>query len=211
MSVRRDKHVPLERLTALAFVCGAPEGEADQQAFEHLSICPQCASAFERMVADADALRDTAREDADAVFTDAVLDVQRTRILDRLLYIGQSARVLPFPIKPREVAMPVSTSSRRWVSVAAAAGLIIGLVAGQMLHVASWGLSSSRAAAVGQAPAPQSVSSMGPASDTTSFPTDDEFLDELEAVVQLRRAHFLRALDALTPTAGDFRDLPRGR
>ena len=33
------------------------------------------------------------------------------------------------------MAMPVSTSSRRWVSVAAAAGLIIGLVAGQMLHL----------------------------------------------------------------------------
>ena len=41
--------------------------------------------------------------------------------------------------------------------------------------------------------------------------TDDQFLDEIEAAVRLRRAHSLRALDALTPTAGDFRELPVGQ
>ncbi len=72
--------------------------------------------------------------EADAIFDAASLDTQRSRILDRLAHLGQVARVLQFPTRTREVAMPVATGSRRWVSVAAAAGLIIGLVAGQLLH-----------------------------------------------------------------------------
>ena len=41
-----------------------------------------------------------------------------------------------------------------------------------------------------------------PASNTGGHPlSDDELLDEIEAAVQVRRAHSLRALDEITPTA----------
>ena len=82
---------------------------------------------------------------ADAVFDDARLETQRVRILDRLATLGQAARVLYFPNRTaREVTMPGASGSRRWVSVAAAAGLIIGLVAGQLLRLVPWEGSGSR-------------------------------------------------------------------
>ena len=41
--------------------------------------------------------------------------------------------------------------------------------------------------------------------------SDEQFLDEIEAALQARRAHSLRALDALTPTAADLQDFPLGQ
>jgi hypothetical protein len=135
----RDQHIPMDRLTALAFIARAPEDHSpesadDTLAFEHVTRCNECGVQFARLTAEADHLREAAFAQADEVFDDAMLDAQRTRILDRLAHLGQAARVISFPNRAREVTMPVSSTGRRWISVAAAAGLIIGLVAGQMLH-----------------------------------------------------------------------------
>ena len=43
-----------------------------------------------------------------------------------------------------------------------------------------------------------------PASSNGRALSDDELLDEIEAAVQVRRAHSLRALDEITPTATDL-------
>ena len=98
--------------------------------------------------------------------------------------------------------MPAPTGSRRWVSVAAAAGLIIGLLAGQLVHLVPWEPRPTRDQAVSsirQSPV------MVPASNGGGQAlTDDELLDEIEAAVQVRRAHSLRALDEITPTATDL-------
>jgi hypothetical protein len=58
---------------------------------------------------------------------------------------------------------------------------------------------------------PSSIQSSGrqspvlvPASTTGHALSDDELLDEVEAAVQVRRAHSLRALDELTPVAIDL-------
>ncbi|MGH9174125.1 MAG: hypothetical protein ACRD1H_07190 [Vicinamibacterales bacterium] len=210
MSVRTN-HVPIDRLTALAFVARAPETEEDQLALGHVSQCNRCATELARLTADADSLREASCARADTLFDDTMLEVQRSRILDRLANLGQVARVLRFPRNRRDVAMPVSTSSRRWVSVAAAAGLIIGLVAGQLLNFVPWQGAVRRDATLTlQTPARQSGSGLMPVSSAGPSLTDDKFLDEIEAAVQLRRAHSLRALDALTPTAGDVRDFPLG-
>jgi hypothetical protein len=211
MSVR-SSHVPIDRLTALAFAGQGAPTEQDEQALRHASHCTHCSAQLTRLTLEAETLREVAFARTDAIFDDAVLEAQRTRILDRLANLGHAARVLRFPRSTRDAVMPVSTSGRRWISVAAAAGLIIGLVAGQMLHLVPWvGLdrrdanltvqSATRSAPVGLV----ATSTPGP---TT---TDDQFLDEVEAAVRLRRAHSLRALDALTPTAGDFRELPIGQ
>ena len=150
-------------------------------------------------------MRDAAFAEADAVFDDTKLEAQRTRILDRLAQVGHAARVLRFPARTREAAMPVPTGSRRWVSVAAAAGLIIGLLAGQLVHLVPWETGPNRDSA---GPSIQSAARQSPvlvpASTGGRALSDDELLDEIEAAVQLRRAHSLRALDALTPTASDL-------
>jgi hypothetical protein len=210
MSARN--HVPMERLTALAFAARAADIDQDRQALTHISRCQRCAGDLARLTADADALRDAAFAEVDRHFDDARLDAQRTRILDRLAHLGHAARVLRFPQRTREAAMPVSTTGRRWVSVAAAAGLIIGLVAGQLLHfVSSDAFDRDQTTTFLQAPSRPGGPVIVPALVPGPLLSDDELLDEIEAAVQLRRAQSLRALDAMTPIATDFRDVTLGR
>jgi anti-sigma factor RsiW len=208
MSVR-DQHVPLDRLTALALVGGASESEHDRSALAHLSQCPRCADELARLSATCDDWRAAAVAQADALFDASALESQRIRILDRLAHLGQVARVLPFPTRARDVTMPVAKGSHNWVSVAAA-GLIIGLVAGQLLHLVPTSLvRQPRELVTMQAPSRPGPPIIVPAAATTPLLSDDELLDEIEAAVQLRRAQSLRALDALTPTASEFRDWTR--
>ncbi len=207
----RSSHVPIDRLTALAFVVRAPESDQDDQALRHLAECERCAAELARLTVDADEWRDAATAEADAHFDDTKLEAQRARILDRLANLGQAARVLYFPRRTgREVTMPVSGGSRRWVSVAAAAGLIIGLVAGQLLHFMPWEGANRRDATL-TVQAPRPTGGVVPAATTASSMSDEQFLDEIEAALQLQRAHSLRALDALTPTAADLQDFPLGQ
>ncbi|HXG90248.1 MAG TPA: hypothetical protein VNJ02_18115 [Vicinamibacterales bacterium] len=212
MSVGQN-HVPIDRLTALAFVARGPEDDQDQHALAHIARCVRCADELARLTIDADALRDVAFANADALFDDVKLDAQRSRILDRLANLGHAARVLRFPRNNRDIAMPVSTGGgRRWISVAAAAGLIIGLLGGQLLHFVSWDTTARRENTLSlQSPARQHNPSIVPAGSSVQTVSDEEFLDQVEDAVQLRRAHSLRALDALTPSAGNFRDLRLGR
>jgi hypothetical protein len=201
----RDSHVPADRLTALALLARAPDSSQDEDALAHVAVCDACADSLARFTAEADGLRDAAFAEADAIFDDVRVEAQRSRILDRLAQVGHAARVLRFPARSREAAMPIPTGSRRWVSVAAAAGLIIGLLAGQLVHLVPWDIRldgapavSSIQSAVRQSPV------IVPASNGGRALSDDELLDEIEAAVQVRRAHSLRALDELTPTATDL-------
>jgi hypothetical protein len=211
----RDQHIATDRLTALAFIVRAPEDQSpdsteDNVAFEHVSRCDECATRLAQLTADADSLRHAAFVQADEIFDDARLDAQRTRILDRIAHLGQVARVISFPNRTREVAMPVSSTGRRWISVAAAAGLIIGLVAGQLLHfVPSAPLPRRDDGASMQAADRVGSAVVIPASAALPLLTDDELMEEVEAAVQLRRAQSLRAIDALTPTAADLLALGR--
>jgi hypothetical protein len=210
MSVR-DQHVPLDRLTALALVGRAPESEHDRSVLVHVSQCPRCADELARLSTTCDDWREAAFARADALFDASALEAQRTRILDRLAHLGQVARVLPFPTRARDVTMPAAKGSHNWVSVAAA-GLIIGLVAGQLLHLVPTSLvRPPREQVTMQAPSRPGPPVIVPAASTTPVLSDDELLDEIEAAVQLRRAQSLRALDALTPTASEFRDWSLGR
>jgi hypothetical protein len=211
----RGQHISTDRLTALAFVARAPQDASPDSAEEaralaHVAECDACSTRLVELTISADELRDAAFIQADAVFDDAMLDAQRTRILDRLAHLGQSARVLSFPHRSREAAMPVSSTGRRWISVAAAAGLIIGLVAGQMLHFVPFSSSlPSRDDAPSLQAADRTPVVIVPASASLPALSDDELMEEVEAAVQLRRVQSLRAIDALTPTAADLLALGR--
>ena len=80
-----------------------------------------------------EAFRVAANAEADAHFDERALEVQRHRILDRLAHIGHSARVIRFPVAPQSVR-PTAVVSRRWISVSAAAGLLLGVLSGQFVH-----------------------------------------------------------------------------
>jgi hypothetical protein len=85
--------------------------------------------------------------------------------------------------------------------------LIIGLVAGQMLHFLPAGTPTaqrddlvSMQAVERSSPRPGIV----PASATSPMLSDDELMEEVERAIEARRAPSLRAIDGFTPTAGDL-------
>jgi hypothetical protein len=144
-----------------------------------------------------EAYRAAACAEADARFDDRALEVQRHKILDRLAHLGHPARVIRFP-KAGNVELPTVGVNRRWISVAAAAGLIIGLLGGQLVHLVP--LNDRRLAPMATSMAPSAPSS-GPKFVPVSASADDGLLGEIEVVIEMRSAAELRALDEFTPLA----------
>ena len=146
-----------------------------------------------------EAFRDAAHAEADARFDDRALELQRHRILDRIAHLGESARVIRFPVAPHGVR-PTALVSRRWVSVSAAAGLLLGLVSGQVVHffprtatVRPLATSTPSLSIGGPSPAPAAFAPI-----LVSAP-DDGLLGEVEMAVRFRSASELQVLDELTP------------
>ena len=94
--------------------------------------------------------------------------------------------------------MPTSGVNRRWISVAAAAGLIIGLLGGQLVHLVPQNDRRLSPMATSMAP---SAPSSGPKFVPVSALADDGLLGEIEVVIEMRSAAELRALDEFTPLA----------
>ena len=152
------------------------------------------------------AYRAAAHAEADAQFDDRALETQRLKIMARLAHLGESARVIRFPGVSRG-SLPSSASvSRRWISIAAAAGLIIGLLGGQLLHLLP--RNPVRSAALGSAALSNPASpvaqqhpnpSIGPVFVPVVASADDDLLAEVDFALELRSTNELRALDELTP------------
>ncbi|HYU77736.1 MAG TPA: hypothetical protein VEK56_02045, partial [Vicinamibacterales bacterium] len=71
--------VPFDRLTALALVARAPEGDSDRQLLAHVADCRRCAARLVALTSDVETLREAAWQEADALFDDSALEIQRTR------------------------------------------------------------------------------------------------------------------------------------
>ncbi len=142
-----------------------------------------------------DAYRTAAHAEADAHFDERALEAQRHKILARLAHLGQTAKVIRFPVTPHGGDVPATGVNRRWISVAAAAGLIIGLLGGQLVHIVP--TPTRRLAPMASSIAPSAARpAFVPALAT--FAQDDGLLNEVDFAVQLRSASELRALDELT-------------
>jgi hypothetical protein len=146
------------------------------------------------LAAALDAYRADAHAEADALFDDQALEAQRLKILARIDHAGQPARVLRFPVSARAV-LPSSQVSRRWISVAAAAGLIVGLLTGQWLHLMPGDAARGRSARPVQSPPPAGLSVVPAVATSTE---DDDFLGLVDAAVRLHSISELRALDDMT-------------
>lgn len=144
-----------------------------------------------------DAYRAAALAEADAHFDERALDAQRHKILERLAHLGHPAKVIRFPAALRG-PLPAGGVNRRWIAGAAAAGLIIGLVSGQFIHVTA----PSRRVAARQeiTTPPEAAAPRSPYMPAVAtMPQDDGLLGEIDSAVQLRSAAELRVLDELTP------------
>lgn len=142
------------------------------------------------------AYREAAHAEADAHFDDRALEAQRHKILARLAHLGHSAKVIQFPLSA-PAPIPATGVNRRWISIAAAAGLIIGLLGGQIVNLLP--PQTRRLAPMASSIAPSAGSRPGYLPARATLPQDDGLLGEVDFAVQLRSASELRTLDELTP------------
>ena len=154
----------------------------------HVKQCGPCAERLDALRQDCAEIRQDVLAVADARITPARLDRQFDIISRRL--DGHSGRVLPFPITVHRTA--AAPPLRRWLAMAAACGLLIGIGAGRLMGPLgtapySWRPASSadaRPVAVGSHPSQE---------------TDEQMLVEIDAALARSRTKEFRALDELTP------------
>jgi hypothetical protein len=144
-----------------------------------------------------EAYRVAACAEADAHFDDRALEAQRHKILARLEHLGHPAKVIRFP-KAGYGENQAANINRRWISVAAAAGLIIGVLGGQLVHLVPQRHRLSPMATSIAPSAPMTVTA-GPKIVPVSTAVDDQFLEEIDLAMQVRSAAELRVLDEFTP------------
>jgi hypothetical protein len=146
----------------------------------HLDRCELCAERADAIGRWMDEVQHDAVESADAVFTPEHLAAQQSQILRRLEQVDNPARVIAFPAAGRADR---ESGGRRvaasWVGIAAAAGLVIGVVGGQV------------SARFGQPPAPQTQTA-----DATPAPVDAQFLEQSYDQIYISA---FDAFDEMTP------------
>jgi hypothetical protein len=109
------------------------EAIAGGQRPPHLDRCDLCAERALAISRWMDEVQLDATETADAVFTPEHLAAQQSQILRRLEQLDSPARVIAFPSASRTGREAGGRRvSASWVGVAAAAGLAIGIVGGQV-------------------------------------------------------------------------------
>jgi hypothetical protein len=132
--------------------------------------------------------------EADVLFTEERLGRQRMRILQRIEEATRPGQVIAFPnAQPSRGSALRVRPGMRWIAGAAAAGLLIGVVAGHLAHVFPSARTTIPAQAITipiQAPTLQAVS-------TTM--SEEEFLGALEIAIESTGGSALRPLDDLTP------------
>lgn len=183
-----DRHVDDTTLRLMALDPAA----APAAATTHLHGCTRCQGRATAARRGLDTAKVDADATADAAFSAADLDRQRRAILARIARGHRSARVLPFP--GHESANPSPPADRRWLAAAAAAGLVLGALAGQLPHLNAPGTPDARD------DAPAVVSARA-----ETRPLEDTLLSEVEAALDTEARPELQALDALTPVHYEIR------
>lgn len=166
----------------------------------HLAACEACAERLNRLAADMSEWREDARQEADAAFTPDRLDAQRAAITRRLDNAQRPPQVIAFPAPVRTPVPSRPNLSRRIIAGAAAAGLLIGLLAGQLVRFdpASWTL-VERFAAVRRAPAEIGRVTGTASQAANGVSADDLFLMEIEQALLAPSVAELQAIEAFTP------------
>ena len=163
---------------------------------EHLQRCPECATRQSDLVGLLEDVAVAAESEADAAFPPERLARQQARILARVAQDGRPARVISFPGYGHEAGYMPARPAVRWVAGAAAAGLVIGLVAGHM----SRDFSVRVRAAV-----PRLDATSGPMRTVNAAFAEEELLGQIELAVSSSSGSALGALNAMTPRAWEVK------
>jgi hypothetical protein len=197
----RSRHLEEDHLIE----CYAAErsGDAvDPRLVDHLVECAECGTRYQDLARFMDDLRSEGDAEVDEVFSDDRLRTERQEIARRIEHLGHMARVISFPVRPTEEHPDQTLAPRasRWVAMAAAAGLLVGLGLGVFTNLGARlrvdQVATSHPAAA--APVMPAAAPDSPAPQTVL--DDDAFLQELEIARGGLRARALTPLDAFTPT-----------
>ncbi len=167
----------------------------------HLDDCAACSAQFAAFDGWLLGIGDTLRAEADEAFPAERLAVQQTQIARRLETLERPARVIVFPKAARAVISGHS-HVRRWVTVAAAAGLIAGVGLGQVVPLRTIVQQQQTAALPSHFTAPAAATraqELTPASPALN--SDDDLLSDDFTNPRVKN---LSALDDMTPHARDF-------
>jgi anti-sigma factor RsiW len=172
------------------------EASLDGGSAPHLDTCGDCAVRYAALADAMERLRADAASEADGVFTAERLAAQQSQIMRRLEAAERPTRIIAFPIMGRP-ASGGPPRMQRWLAGAAAAGLLIGLVAGKAFdfEIKTW-----RAPAAG----PQVAGGGRVAVLSNVSLSDEAFLTDLEAALS-SPIPVLSALDEYTPSIRDPR------
>jgi RNA polymerase sigma-70 factor (ECF subfamily) len=163
---------------------------AERQHLESCDLCEGRHAKLARLLAD---VSEVARAEADAVFSLKRLERQRDRILQRIEQEVPRGRVIDFPSGHGQSPAPLRTRPEgRWIVGAAAAGLVIGLLAGHLGHDLP---------AVDTSPASQAGPQMAGTTlrAVSTALSEEEFLGRLEVAIDGAGGSALRPLHDLTP------------
>lgn len=167
----------------------------------HLAACAECRARYAEFDEWLAGVGETLRADADEAFPVERLALQQAHIARRLETLERPARVIAFPKAARAVISGTS-HVRRWVTVAAAAGLIAGIGLGQVVPLRT-ALTGQRAAAPNaHFNAPETGKRASELSPPSTSVHDEELLSDAFASPKARN---LSALDDMTPHARDYR------
>jgi hypothetical protein len=187
-----DPHLSDESLVELHALLIAGEHSVAARYLRHVKQCEACAARLDGVREDAVALRQDVNASIDARITPSRLERQFDVIMRRLE--GHSGKVLPFPATVHRRAP--APGLRRWVAMAAASGLLIGIGAGRLMGPVP-SVPGTTWQKVGATPAKAVTAGMQE--------TDEQMLVEIDAALTRSRTKEFRALDELTPRVADAR------
>ncbi|PYR94570.1 MAG: hypothetical protein DMF84_05295 [Acidobacteria bacterium] len=174
----------------------------------HLEACATCRARFEEFDRWVLGIGDELRVDADAAFPIERMAAQQAQITRRLEAMEHPARVLAFPKAARAVISGHS-HVRRWVTVAAAAGLIAGVGLGQVLDIHRTVERTARVSAPVSQLAVTTAARANAAVTSAVLTSEDDFLSDADAFSRPRVSSALLPLEDMTPHARDLVDRSR--
>jgi hypothetical protein len=166
----------------------------------HLATCADCRVRFAEFDGWLLGVGETLRLEADEAFPAERLAVQQAQIARRLETLERPARVIAFPKAARAVISGHS-HVRRWVTVAAAAGLIAGVGLGQVVPLRTVMHNQQASVASSNFNQPKTVVIAKELTPATTSLNDDELLSDAFTSPKVKN---LSALDDMTPHARDY-------
>lgn len=166
----------------------------------HLEGCATCRARYAEFDTWVLGIGDELRAEADDAFPAERLAIQQAQIARRLETLERPARVIVFPKAARAVISGHS-HVRRWVTVAAAAGLIAGIGLGQVVPLRQAFQQQQAAGPVPNLTIPQTVKRADEITAVQASEDDNELLTDVFA---RPRVSTLSALDEMTPRSRDF-------